>query len=161
MSIANAEMVTAGGNTQEHSSFSKLDIFITTAFAAELVLNAYANWLRPFARNPWNIFDSVIVLMSVISLAGAGMSVQVVLLLRCFLVTRIFGKVPSVSKIFSALVRSLVPMTNAFFIIFILASSPQFVCPPPPPQTTTTDPPPKPGRGCRMIAHANAPICQN
>ena len=158
MSIANAEMVTAGGNTQEHSSFSKLDIFITTAFAAELVLNAYANWLRPFARNPWNIFDSVIVLMSVISLAGAGMSVQVVLLLRCFLVTRIFGKVPSVSKIFSALVRSLVPMTNAFFNIFNIAT----ICmPPPPPQTTTTDPPPKPGRGCRMIAHANAPICQN
>ena len=50
------------------------------------------------------------------------MPVRVILLLRCCRVLRIFGKLPSVAKIFAALFQSLVPMTNAFFIIFVIAA---------------------------------------
>ena len=97
-------------------------MFITIAFTVELLLNAFANWLWPFMTNPWSIFDFIIVLLSILSFAIPGLPVRVVLLLRCCRVVRIFGKVPSVSKIFAALFQSLVPMSNAFFIIFIIAA---------------------------------------
>ena len=109
-------------STQDMTFLANLDLFITTAYAAELVINACANWIWPFLTNPWSIIDLVVVLLSFVSLAGAGMSVRVILLLRCFRVIRIFGKIPSVTKIFSALFRSLVPMINSFFIIFIIAA---------------------------------------
>ena len=64
----------------------------------------------------------IIVSLSILSLSVAGMPVRLILLLRCCRVLRIFGKLPSVAKIFAALFQSLVPMTNAFFIIFVIAA---------------------------------------
>lgn len=131
LSITEAQLNIANNSSDASDPlFTKLDLFVTIAFTVELLLNLYADWFWRFATNPWSIFDLIIVLLSLISFAVSGLSVRVVLLLRCCRVLRIFGKVPSVSKIFAALFKSLVPMSNAFFIIFIVAA----ICKPPPPR---------------------------
>ena len=49
--------------------FSSLEIFFTVVFALELVINFAANYLWPFIYDPWNWFDSVVVAVSLASLA--------------------------------------------------------------------------------------------
>jgi hypothetical protein len=55
-------------------------------------------------------FDVVVVGLSLVCLAPSGLSLRLVLLLRSSRVIRIFGKWKSVSKIFSALAYSIIPM---------------------------------------------------
>ena len=100
----------------------QLDFAFVILFTAELVINMYAHWLKPFIDNPWSVFDLLIVALSLIGLAPIGLPLSLLLLLRCCRVLRIFGKFPSVSSIFSALATSLLPMASTFFIIFVLAS---------------------------------------
>jgi hypothetical protein len=100
----------------------QLDFAFVILFTAELVINMYAHWLKPFIDNPWSVFDLLIVALSLIGLAPIGLPLSLLLLLRCCRVLRIFGKFPSVRSIFSALATSLLPMASTFFIIFVLAS---------------------------------------
>jgi hypothetical protein len=104
------------------ADLNKVDLFLIIAFTAELSVNLFANWWRPFVTNGWSILDFVIVVLSLVSLAPVGISLRLMLLIRCCRVLRIFGKLKSVAKIFSAVACSLIPMANAFFIIFIITA---------------------------------------
>jgi hypothetical protein len=86
------------------------DMFLVCAFTAELCINMLANWFRDFVSSLWNWFDVAIVSLSLIGLSPAGLSLRIVLLLRCFRVLRIFGKLKAVAKIFSALSYAILPM---------------------------------------------------
>ena len=123
MSITGAQMDIAHTTDREQEAlFSRLDLFLTLAFTAELMLNAYAHWIKSFLFDGWSIFDLVVVVLSLTGLAATGLPLRLVLLLRCCRIIRIFGKIPSVAKIFAALGRSLIPMSNAFFIIFVITA---------------------------------------
>jgi hypothetical protein len=125
MSIAEAQMNvvgTSGPNSDEEMKWQKVDLFLIIAFTLELMLNLFANWLRPFLSNMWSIFDLIIVTLSLLGLVIAGLPLRLLLLLRCCRVLRIFGKLRSVVKIFSALAYSVSPMANAFFIIFVITA---------------------------------------
>ena len=120
-------------SSDKKAILNTLDLVFVVAFTAELLLNLYANWWRPFVTNAWSLFDLVVVTLSIVSLAPVGLSLRLVLLLRCCRVLRIFGKLRSVAKIFAALSYSLLPMSNAFFVIFVITaicecrSSPPFL----------------------------------
>lgn len=88
----------------------RLDMFFISAFAAELCINAYANWFKQFGLNVWNWFDVLIVSLSLVGLSQAGISLKFMLLLRSCRVLRIFGKLKAVAKIFSALYCAILPM---------------------------------------------------
>jgi hypothetical protein len=85
-------------------------MILVGAFTAELCINMYANWFREFVSSLWNWFDVIIVSLSLIGLTPAGLSLRIVLLLRCCRVLRIFGKLREVAKIFSALSCAILPM---------------------------------------------------
>ncbi len=89
---------------------NNFDMFLICAFTAELCINIYANWLLDFVSSIWNWFDLLIVSLSLVGLAPAGLSLRIVLLLRCCRVLRIFGKLKEVAKIFSALSYAILPM---------------------------------------------------
>lgn len=122
MSIADAQMNVSGEQSPAQLELNRLDLFLVIAFTVELVLNAFANWLYDFVSNGWNIFDVIVVTLSLVGLAPTGLPVRLVLLLRCSRALRIFGKLKSVAKIFSALSYSLLSMANAFFIIFVITA---------------------------------------
>jgi voltage-gated sodium channel len=108
--------------TTEVSFIDKMDVAFVFLFAAELVINAYSHWMWEFLKNPWSIFDFLLVSLSLLGLAPIGLPLSLLLLFRCCRVLRIFGKFPAVSSIFSALGTSIIPIGSAFFIIFVLAS---------------------------------------
>ena len=106
----------------EKKALDDLDLLFLIVFSIELGVNAYSNWFSRFAKNPWSVFDSIVVGMSLIGLAPTGLPLSLVLLLRCCRVLRVFGRFRAVSSIFSALAASAVPLASTFFIIFVFAS---------------------------------------
>ena len=98
-----------------------LNLFFTIFFTVEVVLNLCAKWILPFFRNGWNIIDFVIITISLISLAPVGIPPNLALSIRAIRVIRIFGKIPSLKKLLTALSLSLPAMANAFSIIFLIA----------------------------------------
>ncbi len=94
----------------------------TVIFAIELGMNALGHWFRPFVRSTWNLVDVVIVLLSFASLSQSYLNVNVVRMLRAVRVVRLFGKVEALKRVVAALSASVVPMANAFIIMFIVTS---------------------------------------
>ena len=113
----------------EKEALDDLDSLFLIVFSIELGINAYANWFLRFLRNPWSVFDLIVVGLSLIGLAPTGLPLSLVLLLRCCRVLRVFGRFRAVSNIFAALFASAVPLASTFFIIFVFAS----ICAYPPP----------------------------
>jgi hypothetical protein len=107
---------------REKDALDQLDLLFLIVFAIELGINLFANWFLPFVRNPWSVFDLIVVGMSLIGIAPTGLPLSLVLLLRCCRVLRVFGRFKAVSSIFAALAASAVPLASTFFIIFVIAS---------------------------------------
>ena len=111
----------------------RLNLVFTFLFAAELAVNAFAHWLRPFATNPWSLLDAFIVGTSLVSTVVSNQPTSIVRVLRALRVIRIFGRVKSLRKIITALTLSLLPVLNVFLILFLLIS---IGAHPPPPART-------------------------
>jgi len=99
-----------------------LDITFTTIFVVELIINMYANWLCLFWLSGWNVFDFVIVLISVLNLTGALAGVGFLKTLRTFRVFRLFKRVKALNEIITALMRAIPGMMNAFLIMLLVIS---------------------------------------
>jgi len=112
-----------GSKTDTAKQLEDLDLAFTLAFAAELVINAYSHWFKPFAFNPWNILDTAIVITSLVAtLFNSGGNGGVVRVLRALRVIRLFGRVKSLRKIISALTLAALPVLNVFLILSLMLS---------------------------------------
>ena len=100
----------------------KLNLFFTAYFTMELLVNAYANWLKPFCTNGWNHLDMFIVLMSLLDLGAINIPDWFVKLVRAFRVIRLFGRISALKKMAAAVTASIFPMMNAFVILLIVLS---------------------------------------
>ena len=117
-----------GPNNNEQSTtelavlMERLNLFFTLIFTVELCLNAFCYWFRPFIRNAWNILDTFIITMSLISTVITNEPTGIVRILRALRVIRLFGRVKSLKKIISALTMAMLPVLNVFLILFLLIS---------------------------------------
>jgi voltage-gated sodium channel len=94
-------------------------------FVFELAINMYAYWLWPFFQNGWNVFDFVIVIISVASVLfdlDTEIPVIVFRLLRACRVFSLFGKFSGMRAIIHALTKSIPGVANALLILAV------FVC---------------------------------
>ena len=97
-----------------------MNLFFTLLFTAELLVNAFSHWFRPFIQNAWSLLDAFIVAMSLMSLIVTNQPTGIVRILRALRVIRLFGRVKSLKKIISALSLALAPVLNVFLILFLL-----------------------------------------
>ena len=100
-----------------------LDKFFTWVFTLELLLNLYAHWKDEFVKDGWNNFDLFVVATGHIALLLPGdvrIPILIFRLLRVFRVLRIFGRLKSIRHIINALIASLIPVLNVFFILAIV-----------------------------------------
>ena len=107
-----------GSPTATKQLLELLNTVFTVVFTIELLLNLLSQPLRDFATNPWSLFDTGVVLMSLIVLGPLDFPISI---LRAVRVVRLFGRLESSRKILAALSVSLLPMCNAFFIMLIVA----------------------------------------
>ena len=99
------------------------DVAFLVIFTVELALNLYAHWMSEFLADGWSCFDFVVVCMGIIAPFMSNSPSYVALifrLFRSFRVLRLFGRLKSIRKIVDALTASVLPVTNAFFIMFVV-----------------------------------------
>jgi hypothetical protein len=107
-----------GSATGMKRTLETLNLVTTFLFTVELIVNALSHSIREFTSNIWSIFDTVVVLMSLIALGPLNFPIS---MLRALRVVRLFGRLESSKKILAALSVSLIPMCNAFFIMLVVA----------------------------------------
>lgn len=96
-----------------------LDLSITVFFVVEIVIRYLAtNNAKKFFTNGWNIFDSVIVIGSLIPDGGSG--VLLARLLRVFRVLRLVSIIPELRLLINALLRAIPQMGYIALLMFVI-----------------------------------------
>ena len=97
-----------------------LDTLITIFFVIEICIRFFAEDKKlHFFKNGWNIFDSTIVLISLIPIPNNS-SFLLLRLLRVFRVLRIISVVPELKKIIEALLSSIKRVLYVGLLLFII-----------------------------------------
>ena len=117
--------ITLGINTYEINNFIKkiielLDYAITIFFVIEILIRYIGEPKKiNFFKNGWNVFDSLIVLISLIPIPNSS-SYLLLRLLRIFRVLRIISVVPELKKIIEALIDSIKRVFYVSLLLFII-----------------------------------------
>ena len=110
--------------------FFILDAILTFFFLLELMLNIFAhsyNGFEPFYSKGSNWFDTAIVIISVcnviVSMVGGELpNAKLLRLLRLGRAVKLFKSLKDLNRLITAVSKSVVPVCNAFFILFIIAA---------------------------------------
>lgn len=96
-----------------------LDLGVTVFFVIEITIRylAYPN-KKQFFRSGWNIFDTVIVIGSLIPAGGSG--VLLARLLRVFRVLRLVSMVPELRLLINALLKAIPRMGYIALLMFVI-----------------------------------------
>jgi hypothetical protein len=109
-------------NMKYEKFWSTADITFNIIFIIELWANmwGYGGPTREFWRSGWNVFDTIIVIVGILTMAEIlGPPLDKLKLMRAFRVFRLFKRVESLNKIIVALLNSVPGVLNAFFVMFI------------------------------------------
>jgi voltage-gated sodium channel len=100
--------------------FTVLNAMIQAVFVGELALRLLACWPRPgrFFRDGWNVFDFVIVALSLLPVAGSFATVG--RLARLLRVTRLVSVSPDLRLIIGTMLRSIPSMGNVALLLSLL-----------------------------------------
>jgi len=104
--------------------FYHMEVLFTVLFAIELTFNMYGHWFLEFWNSSWNIFDFIIVGISVLSISYNGdlPAIGVLRLFRAFRAFRLFRRVENLRKIIEGIIRSMPSVANAFVILVLVMS---------------------------------------
>ena len=125
ISIIILNAITIGVNTYDLSEFTSkaiiyLDYSITIFFVTEILIRFIGEPKKlNFFKSGWNIFDTLIVLISLIPIPNNS-SFLLLRLLRVFRVLRIISVVPELKKIIEALLSSVKRVFYVGLLLFII-----------------------------------------
>ena len=117
--------ITLGVSTYELSPFVKntiqiLDYAITIFFVIEIAIRFIGEPKKfNFFKSGWNIFDTIIVLISLIPIPNNS-SFLLLRLLRVFRVLRLISVIPEFKKIIEALINSIKKVFYVSLLLFII-----------------------------------------
>jgi len=95
--------------------FMGFEYFFAYIFLIELIINFYGRYFKEFWKSAWNIFDFVIVGVSLLSLYMQSLpGISVLRLFRAFRVVRLFKRIKSMRKMMNSIMKSLPGMAIAF-----------------------------------------------
>jgi len=107
-------------NYSLQETFNRAEVTFTIVFLVELIINMGCHG-REFYSNSWNLFDLVVVTISLVSLAENDIpGINVLRLLRAFRVLRLFGRLGAQRRIINAISSSALPVVNALIIVVLV-----------------------------------------
>ncbi len=102
------------------STFKIIDLLITLFFVIEIIIRFIAEPIKKeFFKNGWNVFDTIIVLVSIIPV-GPDSSILLLRLLRIFRVLRLISAVPELKELIEALLQSIKRVFYVSLLLFII-----------------------------------------
>jgi len=125
ISIIILNAITIGVTTYDLSEFTKkainyLDYLITVFFVIEIIIRFVGEPKKlDFFKSGWNIFDTLIVLISLIPIPNNS-SFLLLRLLRVFRVLRLISVIPELKKIIEALLTSVKRVFYVGVLLFII-----------------------------------------
>ncbi|MDO6777258.1 ion transporter [Shewanella sp. 3_MG-2023] len=100
-------------------SLLALDIAITAFFLIELIIRYMASdGIKSFFSKGWNIFDTIIVIGSLVPLGGS--TILLARLLRIFRVLRLVSMVPELRMLINALLKAIPRMGYIALLMFVI-----------------------------------------
>ena len=97
-----------------------LDVLITLFFVVEISIRFFAEKRKlHFFKDGWNIFDTIIVIASIIPV-GPNSSILVLRLLRIFRVLRLISAIPVLKELIESLLKSLKRVFYVSLLLFII-----------------------------------------
>jgi voltage-gated sodium channel len=97
-----------------------LDVLITLFFVVEISIRFFAEKRKlHFFKDGWNIFDTIIVIASIIP-TGPNSSILVLRLLRIFRVLRLISAIPELKELIESLLKSLKRVFYVSLLLFII-----------------------------------------
>ncbi|HIQ07279.1 MAG TPA: ion transporter [Thiotrichaceae bacterium] len=97
-----------------------LDWFITIFFLLEIIIRMTgSSSIKVFLKDPWNIFDTLIVITSLIPLSGSETAL-LGRLLRIFRVLRLVSVIPELRVLLNALIAAIPRMGYVSLLMFII-----------------------------------------
>ena len=112
----------ARSDDEANSIAVDLEVLLTCLFTAELLLNMYAHWFRAFFSSSYNLFDLIVISLSLVALGPINLPISVLRVIRAFRVIRIVGRLAALRNIVAALTKSIIPVCNAFIIVLLFIS---------------------------------------
>ncbi len=125
VSVIIASALLVGVKTYELPPASKLllgwlDVLITVIFLTEIGIRFIAEPnKRAFFRNAWNLFDTLVVLISLIPIDNSDMAL-VARLIRVFRVLRMISIVPELRMLLASLLKALPQLGYVIMLMFII-----------------------------------------
>ncbi|SFC91729.1 ion transporter [Pseudoalteromonas denitrificans] len=116
--------LSVGAHTYElphwfESTLAMLDTAITVFFLVEIIIRYIStNNFKRFFSQGWNIFDVIIVLGSLIPLAGS--TILIARLLRVFRVLRLVSMIPELRMLVNALLKAIPRMGYIALLMFVI-----------------------------------------
>lgn len=96
-----------------------MDVAVTVFFVVEIVIRFLAHpQKKHFFKSGWNIFDTIIVIGSLIPAGGSG--VLIARLLRVFRVLRLVSMVPELRLLINALLKAIPRMGYIALLMFVI-----------------------------------------
>lgn len=103
--------------------FFAFEILFNGAFTIELLANMYGNYLLRFWGSAWNVFDFVIVVISLLAMVLEDVpGISVLRLFRAFRVFRLFKRIKSLRLIIVGVLASLPGVCHAFVVLTLIMS---------------------------------------
>ena len=100
--------------------FNITDLLITLFFIVEIIIRYIAEPVKKeFFKSGWNIFDTIIVLVSIIPV-GPDSSILLLRLMRIFRVLRLISAVPELKELIEALLLSIKRVFYVSLLLFII-----------------------------------------
>jgi voltage-gated sodium channel len=97
-----------------------LDYFVTIFFLIEIIIRIISSKnAKEFLKNPWNIFDSIIVISSLVPLSGSETAL-LGRLLRIFRVLRLISIIPELRILLNAFFTAIPRMAYVSLLMFII-----------------------------------------
>jgi len=100
--------------------FYSIDMFITVYFLVEIIIKIYAEKsIKDFFKSGWNIFDFVIVVITLIPLENSSFA-AIARLMRIFRVLRLLNARPELKKIIDMLIGAIPAIVDIVILMFII-----------------------------------------
>jgi len=101
--------------------FLAFEYFYVYGFLIELLINMYGSFFFAFWYSGWNIFDFVIVWVSLLAMYFPDLpAISVLRLFRAFRVVRLFKRVKEMKKIIEGIMKSLPALSYAFVALALI-----------------------------------------
>lgn len=122
VSAVEAQMLPVKGSSAARI-FGVIEVFFNTVFVIELLGNMYGNFFLAFWRSSWNIFDFIIVVISITSMIATNLpGITVLRLFRAFRVFRLFKRIRCLQQIMIGISHSIPGVRDAMVVLGMITA---------------------------------------